>query len=63
MLDFTRRLRAALTGDEGMSTAEYAVGTLAAVAFATTLYAVATSGSVEEALTGIIQRGLQGAGT
>ena len=63
MRNLIRRLRAALTGDEGMSTAEYAVGTLAAVAFATTLYAVVTSGSVEEALTGLIQRGLQGAGT
>lgn len=44
--------------DAGMSTAEYAVGTLAAVAFATVLYKVITGGSVASALSGIIDKAL-----
>lgn len=52
------RLRAALAGDQGMSTAEYAIGTIAAAAFAATLYAVVTGDSVIAALTGIVQRAL-----
>ena len=56
------RLRPALRGDAGMSTAEYAVGTIAAVAFATTLHGIVTGDSVKEALTGLIERGLQGGG-
>lgn len=35
--------RARLNGGAGMATAEYAIGTLAAVAFAVLLYKVATS--------------------
>ncbi|MGK5680377.1 DUF4244 domain-containing protein [Actinoplanes sp. URMC 104] len=42
-----------------MNTAEYAVGTLAAVAFAGILYKVVTGGSVTAALTGIIARALK----
>ena len=42
----------------GMTTAEYAVGTLAAVAFAVVLMAVVKSGAVKTALTGIIQSAL-----
>ncbi|MEU5847305.1 DUF4244 domain-containing protein [Saccharopolyspora shandongensis] len=59
----TRRLRALLHGDGGMSTAEYAVGTVAAVAFASLLYDVVTGNSVKDALAGLIARGLEGGGT
>ncbi|GIJ47383.1 hypothetical protein Val02_42690 [Virgisporangium aliadipatigenens] len=47
-----------MRGDDGMNTAEYAVGTLAAVAFAAVLYKVVTSGAVFGALTSIIQKAL-----
>jgi hypothetical protein len=50
------RLRA--TADAGMSTAEYAVGTIAAVAFAVVLYKVVTSGEVQAELADIIRRAL-----
>ncbi len=46
----------------GMSTAEYAVGTLAAVTFATVLIAVVRSDTVKSALSGIIQSALSIAG-
>jgi hypothetical protein len=45
-------------GEDGMSTAEYAIGTIAAAAFAAVLYAVVTGGSVVSALTSIIERAL-----
>jgi hypothetical protein len=45
--------------DDGMNTAEYAVGTLAAVAFAGLLLKVLTSDAVREALTAIVQRALR----
>jgi hypothetical protein len=48
-----------LGGDKGMSTAEYAVGTVAAVAFAGILLKVVTSPSVQAALTAIINRALK----
>lgn len=41
-------------GEEGMTTAEYAVGTVAAVAFAALLLAVVKSGPVKAALAQII---------
>jgi hypothetical protein len=44
--------------DDGMNTAEYAVGTLAAVAFAGLLLKVLTSDGVQNALTAIVQRAL-----
>ncbi|MGB8380010.1 MAG: DUF4244 domain-containing protein [Dermatophilaceae bacterium] len=44
--------------EAGMTTAEYAVGTLAAVAFAATLLAVVKSGAVQSALTAIITAAL-----
>jgi hypothetical protein len=44
--------------DAGMNTAEYAVGTLAAVAFAGILLKVLTSDSVQAALAGVVQRAL-----
>jgi TRAP-type uncharacterized transport system fused permease subunit len=45
--------------DAGMSTAEYAVGTLAAVAFAGLLLKVVTSPGVQSALSAIITRALK----
>jgi hypothetical protein len=42
-----------------MNTAEYAVGTIAAVAFAGILLKVVTSDSVQAALTAIINRALR----
>jgi hypothetical protein len=54
-----RKLRTAGL-DAGMSTAEYAVGTLAAVAFATVLYKVITGGSVAGLLSGLIDKALAG---
>jgi TRAP-type uncharacterized transport system fused permease subunit len=54
------RIRAVSGGDDGMSTAEYAVGTVAAVAFAGVLLKVVTSSSVHAALTGLIERALRG---
>lgn len=50
------RLKAA--GDSGMSTAEYAVGTVAACGFAALLYKILTSDSVLHTLTDIIDRAL-----
>nr|WP_035697657.1 DUF4244 domain-containing protein [Glycomyces tenuis] len=47
-----------MRGESGMSTAEYAVGTLAAVAFAGVLLKVLTSGTVQSALTDLIERAL-----
>ena len=46
-------------GEEaGMSTAEYAVGTVAACAFAAVLYKVVTGGSVVAALGDLVQSAL-----
>ena len=44
--------------DAGMTTAEYAVGTLAACAFAATLLAIVRSGAVKSALTDLIASAL-----
>jgi hypothetical protein len=51
------RLRS--TAEAGMSTAEYAVGTVAACAFAAVLYRVVTGGSVVTALNHLVQRALE----
>lgn len=53
------RLRCLAGGDSGMSTAEYAIGTVAAAAFASLLYSVVTGGSVTKALTSLIERALE----
>lgn len=45
--------------ESGMTTVEYAVGTLAAVAFAGVLLKVLTSDTVQAALSSIVQRALQ----
>jgi Protein of unknown function (DUF4244) len=46
------------SGEAGMSTAEYAVGTVAACAFAAVLYKVVTGGSVVSALGDLVQSAL-----
>jgi len=54
------RVRAVLlaTEQDGMSTVEYAIGTIAAAAFGAILYGVVTGDSIVSALTGIITRAL-----
>lgn len=52
------RLRGAVDGDDGMSTVEYAIGTVAAAAFAAVLYKIVTGGTVVGALTELVQRAL-----
>jgi ethanolamine utilization microcompartment shell protein EutS len=55
----TRRARAAVARcDIGMSTAEYAVGTVAAVAFAVVLYKIVRSPAVSSALSSIVTSAL-----
>ena len=59
---YVRRLivrLAGLRGDEGMSTSEYAIGCLAAAAFAGVLFKVLNSPSVQTALTGVINEALK----
>ena len=51
-----RRCREA--AEAGMSTAEYAVGTIAACGFAAVLYKIVTSGPVRTALTSLIEKAL-----
>ncbi|SLH42267.1 Uncharacterised protein [Mycobacteroides abscessus subsp. abscessus] len=53
----TRLLHAAVA-DDGMSTAEYAIGTIAAAAFGAVLYGVVTGDSIVDALTKIIDKAL-----
>lgn len=62
MLGMVRELQARLviaaTADDGMSTAEYAIGTIAAAAFGAVLYTVVTGDSIVDALTKIIDKAL-----
>jgi Protein of unknown function (DUF4244) len=51
-------LRRELASDAGMSTAEYAVGTIAACGFAVVLYKIVTSGAVSSELQQLIERAL-----
>jgi ATP-dependent exoDNAse (exonuclease V) alpha subunit len=53
-----RRSAVLVVDDTGMSTVEYAIGTVAAAAFGAILYTVVTGDSVVGALTGIIARAL-----
>ncbi|WP_068279508.1 DUF4244 domain-containing protein [Aldersonia kunmingensis] len=53
------RLVEAAVQDDGMSTAEYAIGTIAAAAFGAVLYGVVTGDSIVSALTGIIDKALK----
>ncbi|MEV6123790.1 DUF4244 domain-containing protein [Streptomyces sp. SID8352] len=50
--------RASDRRDAGMVTSEYAMGIVAAVAFAVVLYKVVTSGTVSAELQGIVKRAL-----
>lgn len=52
------RLLVAVAAEDGMSTVEYAIGTIAAAAFAAILYAVVTGDSIVSALTNLIARAL-----
>ncbi len=52
------RLIQAAVADDGMSTAEYAIGTIAAAAFGAVLYTVVTGDSIVNALTKIIDKAL-----
>ncbi|WP_199443979.1 DUF4244 domain-containing protein [Umezawaea beigongshangensis] len=53
-----RRTRLVLARDTGTSTAEYAIGTLAAAAVATALYVVLSGDTVASALADLVQRAL-----
>jgi Protein of unknown function (DUF4244) len=52
------RLKLLVVDDDGMSTVEYAIGTIAAAAFGAILYTVITGDSIVSALTNIITRAL-----
>ncbi len=52
------RMTALLADETGMSTVEYAIGTIAAAAFGAILYTVVTGDSIVSALTNIIARAL-----
>ena len=52
------RLMILAVDDSGMSTVEYAIGTIAAAAFGAILYSVVTGDSIVGALTNIINRAL-----
>ncbi|MEU6365402.1 DUF4244 domain-containing protein [Streptomyces sp. NPDC046931] len=58
MRALVRRVRSAVHRDSGMVTSEYAVGIIAAVAFAAVLYKVLTSGQVSAELQDIVKRAL-----
>lgn len=53
-----QKLTVVVTDDTGMSTVEYAIGTVAAAAFGAILYTVVTGDSIVTALSGIIARAL-----
>jgi large-conductance mechanosensitive channel len=52
------RIINAMVDESGMSTVEYAIGTIAAAAFGAILYSVVTGDSIVGALTNIINRAL-----
>ncbi|ALC21825.1 DUF4244 domain-containing protein [Streptomyces pristinaespiralis] len=51
-------LRRRMRTDDGMTTSEYAMGTIAACAFAAVLYKIVTSGTVSGALEAVIGKAL-----
>ena len=55
---FKARVTSLSVDESGMSTVEYAIGTIAAAAFAAILYTVVTGDSIVSALTNIIARAL-----
>ena len=56
--DLRLRLVLLAVAEDGMSTVEYAIGTIAAAAFGAILYTVVTGDSIVGALTNIINRAL-----
>jgi hypothetical protein len=56
--EWRTRLTLLMVDDDGMSTVEYAIGTIAAAAFGAILYTVITGDSIVSALTNIITRAL-----
>ncbi len=52
------RMTTIVVDESGMSTVEYAIGTIAAAAFGAILYSVVTGDSIVGALTNIINRAL-----
>lgn len=56
--EITRRAILAVHGDEGMSTTEYAIGTLSAAAFAALLYVIVSGDTVSGALEDLFERAL-----
>jgi hypothetical protein len=55
---FIARITVLAVDESGMSTVEYAIGTIAAAAFGAILYTVVTGDSIVSALTNIIGRAL-----
>jgi hypothetical protein len=55
---FAARMTLLAVDESGMSTVEYAIGTIAAAAFGAILYTVVTGDSIVSALTKIIGRAL-----
>ncbi|NKQ59110.1 DUF4244 domain-containing protein [Amycolatopsis sp. K13G38] len=55
-----RWFRTVIVEDDGMSTAEYAIGTVAAAAFAGMLYLILSGDSTMGMLLSIVQRALTG---
>lgn len=53
-----RRARRALRDDAGMTTVEYAVGTVVAAALAAVLYKIVTGDSIVTGLTNLVTRAL-----
>jgi hypothetical protein len=58
LLRIVTRLRHIRSDDTGMSTVEYAIGTIAAAGFAAVLYTVLSGDSIVTALTALVQRAL-----
>lgn len=58
MRRLTERLRRSARGDAGMTTAEYAVGTVAACGFGGILYKILTSDMVVHLVENVISRAL-----
>jgi hypothetical protein len=58
MIKVIQQWRRTVAGDAGMSTVEYAIGTIAAAAFAAVLYKIVTGGAITTALTDLVQQAL-----
>lgn len=54
----TRLFARTAAPDDGMSTAEYAIGTLAAAALAAVLYAVLTGDAVQDGLSSVVEQAI-----